>query len=145
MRKHWMIFACLVLFLMSVARADIVVIVAGNAPVTNTSPTSIRDIFLDRVHTFDNDVAVIPVNNRSLMKYFYLRVADRNQNEMESYWSKLLFTGRGEPPTALEDDSLVIKIIENNPNMIGYVNSTSIKDDTKVKVLETIPEDLYEQ
>ncbi len=142
MRKYWMFFACL--FLMSVARADIAVIVSVAAQVTNTSPASIRDVFLDRVHTFDNNVAVIPVNNRSLMKYFYLRVADRNQNEMESYWSKLLFTGRGEPPTALEDDSLVVKIIENNPNMVGYVNSASIKDDTKVKVLETIPDDAYQ-
>ena len=125
------------------ASSDMVVIVAASTPVDHANKSLISDIFLDRIHTFDNGTPVIPVNNNALMKYFYLRVADRNQNEMESYWSKLLFTSRGEPPMSLDDDKLVIDLITNNPSMVGYVNADSVKNNPNLKVIETITDDVY--
>ena len=143
MRNLIMVLTLLFLLMALSGHADMVVIVDNKTNVTHISNSSVGDIFLDRLHTFDNGISVVPVNNNALMKYFYLRVADRNQNEMQAYWSKLLFTGRGEPPLTLDDDQSVIQLIEHNPNMVGYVSAASVKDNPNVKVIEVIPDDVY--
>ena len=61
--------------------------------------------------------------------------------QLNSYWSRLIFTGRGQPPFAVSGNSEVLEFIASNPNMIGYVDVRALQTAanlSNVKVLLTI-------
>ena len=52
---------------------------------------------------------------------------------MKSHWSKILFTGRGQPPRMVPNSAEVKKVLAANPFAIGYIEDTEI--DPSVRVL----------
>ena len=59
-----------------------------------------------------------------------------SESQLKSYWSKLVFTGKGQPPRDVQTDAEMIELVAGNPNIIGYVDISSVTD--KVKVLTSI-------
>ena len=68
---------------------------------------------------------------------FYNQVANKNESQMRSYWSGLIFTGKGQPPASVADDAAMIQRVASDSNAIGYVDSASVTDE--VKVIFTLP------
>jgi hypothetical protein len=59
----------------------------------------------------------------------------KSSSQLNAYWSKLVFTGKGTPPEKLTTDQAVIDFVAANGNAIGYVDSAKVTD--KVKVIAT--------
>lgn len=68
---------------------------------------------------------------------FYTKVARKDDAQMQAYWARMIFTGKGDPPTALMDDEEVIGLIAGDPQKIGYVDKDKV--DSSVKVILQIP------
>ena len=68
---------------------------------------------------------------------FYKKVANKDAAQLNAYWSKLIFTGQGQPPKAVGGDDAVIELVSKNPNMIGYVSGAATT--SKVKVVAKVP------
>jgi hypothetical protein len=73
----------------------------------------------------------------ALRDAFYRRVADRSPALMKAYWSKMVFTGRGQPPRELHNSAAVRRMVADNPAMIGYIDRAAL--DASVKELEMRP------
>jgi hypothetical protein len=58
---------------------------------------------------------------------------------MKSMKSRLIFTGKGQPPKAVLDSDEVVELVGSDPSYIGYVdmNADSLPDN--VKVVLTVP------
>jgi ABC-type phosphate transport system substrate-binding protein len=56
----------------------------------------------------------------------------RSSTQIAAYWPKLVFTGKGIPLKELDNDAAVLAIAADNPNAIGYVDSTSVSGAVKV-------------
>ncbi|WP_020191869.1 hypothetical protein [Pseudomonas putida] len=68
---------------------------------------------------------------------FYSALTNKNESQLKSYWSGLVFTGKGQPLQSVDDDAAVIAKVGSEANAIGYVDTSAVND--KVKVLFTLP------
>jgi hypothetical protein len=117
----------------SVCFAEVAVIVnPANAAISNED---ISGVFLPKMKSFPGGGSAIPVNqeqNAAVTKVFNDKVVNKTDQQLKAYWSKLVFTGQGTPPREVSSDAEVIKLVADNPNIIGYVDSAAVTGGVKV-------------
>jgi ABC-type phosphate transport system substrate-binding protein len=113
---------------------DLVVIVSAKNPMTTLRADQVADIFLAQTGRFpggDEAVALdLPVGS-ALRDEFYSKVAAKSPALMKAYWTKMVFTGRGQPPRELANSIAVRKLVAENPFTIGYIDRAAL--DASVK------------
>jgi ABC-type phosphate transport system substrate-binding protein len=68
---------------------------------------------------------------------FYTSVTNKNESQLKSYWSGLVFTGKGQPLPTVGGDADVVARVAAETDAIGYVDASAVND--SVKVLFTLP------
>ncbi|MBL4867190.1 MAG: phosphate ABC transporter substrate-binding protein [Pseudomonadales bacterium] len=130
---------CLIsLLLASNCYGDIAVIVSHDSPLNSATPQEISALFLAKTNRLTG-IYLKPIdmlNGDELRDIFYRVVTKKSPMQMKAYWSRLIFTGKGIPPTNVESAEDVIDIVAEEPSHIGYVNANEIID--RVKVLLTV-------
>jgi hypothetical protein len=119
-----MIFAVLTA---NVHAEDIVVIV--NPAAKPVSKEQIVDVYLGR------SAELTPIDQTvgsSIYVQFYQKATGRDAAQIKAIWSRILFTGRGQPPKQLPDSAAVKKSVAANPNAVGYIEKSAV--DATVKV-----------
>ncbi len=94
----------------------------------------VKRIFLGKAKKFPSGTAVTPINqiaSSSVRTAFDDNVIGRSSAQVAAYWSKLVFTGKGVPPTEVDNDAAVIAAVAADPSAIGYVDSASVTGDIK--------------
>lgn len=122
--RRLLLAAPLALLAGAAAAADLVVVVSARSSVTSLRAEQVADIFLSEAMRFpDGGEAValdLPIGS-ALRDEFYLKVASRTPALMKAYWTKKIFTGRGQPPRELPNSQAVRKLVADNPTLIGYI------------------------
>ncbi len=116
--------------------AELVVIVSAQNPVTALRPDQVADIFLGEAMRFPDGGEAQALDqglNTPLRNEFYQKVASRTPALMKAYWTKRIFTGRGQPPRELSSSAAVRKAVAENPGAIGYVDRSAV--DASVRVV----------
>lgn len=115
------------------AQAEVSVIVnpgATKAP----SQSEVANIFLGK----DKSMKGVDLKDWTPTKEsFYSAVTNKNESQLKSYWSGLIFTGKGQPMASVADDAAVVAKVAAEADAIGYVDSAAVND--SVKVLFTLP------
>jgi ABC-type phosphate transport system substrate-binding protein len=120
------------------ARADVVAVVSAKSAVTTLSKNQMADIFLGKALRFPNGVQAVPIDQAdgsAARDEFYAKLADKSAAQLKAYWSKIIFTGRGQPPLAVANSDEMKKRLIQNPAAIGYIESSRVDDTVRV-VLE---------
>jgi len=118
------------------AGADVVAVVSANSPATTLSKNQVVDIFLGKASRFPDGSQAVPIDQVEgsvARNEFYLNFAGKAPAQLKAYWSKIIFTGRGEPPKELANSVEVKKRLIENPNAIGYIERDVV--DASVKVV----------
>jgi ABC-type phosphate transport system substrate-binding protein len=114
--------------------ADIVVIVSAHSPVNALRADQVAEIFLAQHGQFPGGEEAaaldLPVGN-PLRDEFYARVAGKTPAMMKAHWTKMVFTGRGQPPREVASSQSVRKLVADNPGLIGYIERSAL--DASVK------------
>lgn len=138
--KAWKV-VCVVstLTLMNISQAiaDVAVVVHPTNDSTFDQST-IKKIFLGKSKYFSNGRSAILISASSsdpATEEFNLKVLGKSNSQVRAYWSKILFTGKGTPPQAMDSNLEVLSIISTNPDSIGFIDASSVTD--KVKVVAT--------
>jgi ABC-type phosphate transport system substrate-binding protein len=116
--------------------ADLVVIVSAHNPVTALRAEQVADIFLGEATRFpdgEEAQALDQAMNTPQRNEFYQKVAARTPALMKAYWTKRIFTGRGQPPRELSGSHAVRKAVAENPGAIGYIDRAAV--DASVRVV----------
>jgi len=90
--------------------------------------------------TLPDGTRLVPVNlnhDRATRNEFNRVVLDKSDSQLRAYWSRLVFTGRAQPPRDVGSQDDVIELIRRNPGMIGYVDTRSLTEG--VRVLKRFP------
>ncbi|MEE2733459.1 MAG: phosphate ABC transporter substrate-binding protein [Pseudomonadota bacterium] len=128
----------------SSASGELAIIVNHSNDVREISVEDVASIFLGKTRQLPDGTKVIPLDQlerEGLKEEFYLKVVKKSLPQLNSYWSRLIFTGRGQPPFAVSGDDEVLEFVASNPNMIGYVDVRSLQSAqnlANIKVLLTI-------
>lgn len=119
---------------------EISIVVHPNSSMNNITPVQAANIFLGKTKTFPNGKLVIPIDQARLSKIrqeFYKKLVNKNQNQLNAYWARQVFTGKSQPPNRVNDNNEVKLLIGDNPGMIGYIDSDAA--DKTVKEILHIP------
>lgn len=125
--------ACALVAIATTTHAEVAVIVNPAASVAPTQ-SDVANIFLGK----DKSLKGVDQKDWTPTKdKFYSAVASKNELQLKSYWSGLVFTGKGQPLTSVTDDAAVVAKVSAEADAIGYVDKGAVTD--KVKVLFTLP------
>lgn len=122
------------------AYAALAIIVHPGNNLSGITADQAADIYLARTGVFPNGKRASPVDQVSsspARQKFYRSVIKKDESVLRVYWSKLLFTGKAQPPREIGDDADVKNWVASNPDAIGYVDGKFV--DSSVKVLLIIP------
>jgi len=96
----------------------------------------ISRIFLGKEKNFSNGekiTAVTSPEKGDTKQAFNEKVLNKSTSQLNSYWSKLIFTGKGRPPKALSSDDDVKQQVANDASVIGIMDAKAV--DASVKVV----------
>lgn len=117
----------------ALAQAEVAVIVNAGASAA-PSQSDVGNIFLGKNKSLKG---VDQAGWNPTKEKFYAGVASKNESQLKSYWSGLVFTGKGQPLPTVADDAAVVAKVGAEADAIGYVDAASV--DGSVKVLFTLP------
>ena len=109
--------------------AEIVPVVSAQSAVTSLTRSQVADIFLGKARRFPDGTTALPIDQvegSAARAEFYERFAAKSPAQVKAHWSKIVFTGRGQPPAAVASAADVIKRINGNPAAIGYIDRTQL-------------------
>ena len=117
------------------ASAQMVVIMSAKSPTMALTENEVADIYLGHTSELPNGDPAVPIDladDSAARAEFYKVIADKSPTQLRAYWSKLVFTGRGQPPRAVADALAVRKLVAANGNVIGYINKSELDSTVKV-------------
>jgi ABC-type phosphate transport system substrate-binding protein len=116
--------------------ADLVVIVSARNPVAALRADQVAAIFLGQSVRFPDGTEAVPFDLRlgvPMRDEFYARVTNKTPALLKAHWSKMVFTGRGQPPSELPDSAAVRRKVADDPEAIGYIERSAL--DTSVRAV----------
>jgi ABC-type phosphate transport system substrate-binding protein len=119
---------------------NIVVIVSASNPVGSMRQDQVADIFLGQSGHFADGREVVALDQNigaPIRDEFYSKVAAKSPPMLKAYWTKMIFTGRGQPPREVQNSVTVRKLVADNPNLIGYIERAAL--DASVKAVLMVP------
>lgn len=114
---------------------DLVVIVSAKSPVNAMRGNQVAGVFLAQIGSFPDGGEAIALDQPiglAIRDEFYSKVAAKSPALVKAYWTKMIFTGRGQPPRELAGSIAVRKAVAENPAMIGYIDRALLDDSVKV-------------
>lgn len=90
--------------------------------------SDIADIFLGKKLEFENGETIKPVSlgeENEVTLNFVDSVLNKTPAQLKSYWARLIFTGQGEPPVAVDSEQQLLEMVASDPNAIGFVSDKS--------------------
>ena len=133
------LFALMLAVTTSLSHAEGVVIVNAELNVDTLSKSQVADIFLDKINVFptkeETDRVALP-RSEPAYKLFSRQVLGRTLNQQRSSWSRLIFTGMGEPPAELSSAENIKDYVADNENAISFIDAADLSDeDEGIKVV----------
>ena len=119
-----------------VAAADVVAVVSSKSAITRLTPRQVEDIFLGRINHLGRGTKLVPLDlpERSPVRAdFYATFGGKSPAQLRAHWSKLIFTGRGQPPAVVSDSETARKRVATNPNAIAYMDRSAV--DASVRIV----------
>ncbi len=104
--------------------ADLVVIVSAKSQLNVLRQDQVAAIFLGQTARFPDGLEAVPLDlplGSPVRNEFYERVTNKTPALMKAHWSKMVFTGRGQPPGEALDSAAVRRRVAENPELIGYI------------------------
>lgn len=119
------------------ARAEVVPVVSAKSTVTVLSNVQLVDIFLGKQSRFPNGEPAMPIDQAEgsdARDEFYMHYAAQSPAQLKAYWSKLIFTGKAQPPRQAGSIDKLRKALTDNPHAIGYLQRHEV--DTYLRIVE---------
>lgn len=108
------------------------VVVIGHPSSPDLDSSTIKKIYLGKAKSL-NIEAIDLEDGQPLKGEFHSAVTNKTEAQLQAYWAKKVFTGKGQPPKTQPSVSLMKSAVANSENSIGYIDESDV--DASVKVL----------
>lgn len=118
------------------AMAELVVIANPKSGIDRLSHGDVINIFLGRYRQLPSGLAARPADlpaTQPERAAFYRQLVNKELAEINSYWARLVFSGRTVPPAQTSGNEDLLKWIAATPGGIGYVERA--KADGRVRIV----------
>jgi len=106
------------------ARADVYVIVSAQSPVRSLQHKEVLDLFMGRSRALPGGEFATPLDlprDSAGRLAFYRTLTGQDLAQINSYWARLLFTGRVQPPQPVAGEPAMLEAVKANPRAVGYL------------------------
>ncbi|EGU58971.1 hypothetical protein VINI7043_01925 [Vibrio nigripulchritudo ATCC 27043] len=111
--------------------ANAAVVVVGNPSMDELNASTIKKLYLGKAKSLN--IEVLDLEDGQALKYeFHQKVTGKTEAQLQAYWAKRVFTGKGQPPKALPSAELVKNTVKSGQNIIGYIDESQVDDSVKV-------------
>lgn len=117
---------------------ELVVIVSSKSPVTALRQEQVADIFLGQIANFPGGAEAVALDQEigsPERDEFYNKVTSKTRPLVKAYWTKMIFTGRGQPPKEVGSSAAIRKLVADNPNLIAYIEKSAMDPSVKAVML----------
>ena len=125
------------LFFGAALQASAGVVLVGNPAISDTlTKDQAAALYLGKTNKLPSGGAVVLYDLEAsdpLKAEFNSKVTGKSEAQLQSYWSRLVFTGKATPPGKLANSDLVKSTVAATANAIGYMDESKV--DSTVKVL----------
>ena len=131
----WMVIGVALSLASAAAMADVVAVVSAKSSITALSKSQLADIFLGKTNRFPDGTQAAPIDQAegsAARDEFYDKIVGKTAAQIKAYWSKIIFTGRGQPPPTVSNPAEMKKRISDNPAAIGYLDRSMVDDSVRV-------------
>lgn len=121
-------------FGVSLSHAGAVAVVGATSPIGPASGPDVVKVFLGKKKDLAG-ISVVPVDQSegsAARSDFYGTVVKKSEAQLKSYWSRLIFTGKGQAPQVVGGDADVKGMVSSNPNLVGYIDEGAVDGSVKV-------------
>lgn len=118
------------------ASAELVVVVNARAGVAAMSRNEVANIFLGRYRAFFNGLEAEPIDlddGNPERARFYALLVGKSLAEINAYWSRQTFAGRGRILVRAAGSDEVLRWVAAHPGGIGFIDAG--KADARVRVV----------
>ncbi len=126
------VFACLLYapFL----QAEIVVVVPIDSSVGLLNEQQVSNLFLSKTNRFSNGnkAILLEIRNNQLRAEFYKHISNKTVTQLKSYWTTLIFTGKGKPPKSFTDKRELLDYMKSHTGAITYMLLSEVTEDMKI-------------
>lgn len=122
------------IFAASKAISDVAVVVSPDSPLKEADMSNIGNLFLGKTNIIGGE-EFTPMDlpeNSPVREAFYKKVTNKSQQQLNAYWSRLIFSGKGTPPEQAVDPAEIIQMISMDSTVIGYIPVSAVDDSVKV-------------
>ena len=112
----------------AITQAEVVVV--GNPAAPAMDKSAIADVYLGKSNSA---TPLDQPESAPIRAEFYQKATGKDLSQVKALWSRLSFSGKGQPPKELPDAAAVKKAIAADPKAIGYIDKAAV--DSSVKVL----------
>ncbi|MBH9551675.1 phosphate ABC transporter substrate-binding protein [Inhella gelatinilytica] len=119
--------------------AFVVVVAKDSKAPPKLSNDEVVALFMGTAKSFPNGEKAVPIDHKAGTEgyaTFYQKLNGKTEAQMKAYWSRIMFTGKGQPPQEAGDGGAVKKLIAANPNMLGYIEASLV--DASVRVVAEV-------
>lgn len=112
-----------------------IVVIGNPGSIDTLSKSDVKKLFMGKKTKLPNGekAKIIELANGEQGRIAFHEIATgRSESQLQSSWSRLVFTGKAEAPIQVANDAAVIEAILAEPNAIGYVEESSATGDVKV-------------
>lgn len=128
-------FALVAVCITANAEAEVVVVVSSASPVVSLKKSDISNIFLGKTSRFPDGGRAVPINQQegsADRNEFYDLYTGKSAPQLKAHWSKMIFTGRGQPPQEVGNLDELKAALAKNKEIITYVDASMVADGMKV-------------
>lgn len=118
----------------STAQAN-VVIIANPAGPDMLSKAQVSKLYLGKTKKLPNGMKaqIIEQSQGSALRAeFHEAITGKTDAQLQSYWSRLVFTGKGKPPKTIASSDLIRSQVASHPTAIGYIDEADLTSSVKV-------------
>ncbi len=110
----------------SIQAAELVVITHPSAGAVTKDQVS--DVFLGKSQAF---TPIDQAESSATYGDFYKKATGRDVAQVKSTWSRIVFSGKGQPPRQLPDSAAVKKAVAADPKAMGYIDKAAVDGSVK--------------
>jgi len=117
---------------------QVAIIAHPDVPVDSLTKNKLLDLYTGDLQKWKNNLPIIAYDLKPKLEIrneFY-RLLGKTSSRMKSIWLKKMLAGEGDPPTALESETIILQKIAKTPGAIGFVSESIVNNSVKVIVLK---------
>jgi len=122
-----------------VVQAQVAIIVGPQSTATALTQEQVSSLFLGKSDNLPGAGTALLFDqpeSSAVREAFYTKATGKSAAQVKATWSRLIFSGKGNPPKELGDSAAIKKAVASSANAVGYVEKSAV--DGSVKVLLTI-------